>query len=377
MASKLKKMFGSIAQFALPAIGYAVGGPVGAGVGGAVGGAVSGTGSAKRAVSGGLQGFGGGSIAKGAGVPSFSGGGSSGGGISSFLSSLFGGGNAYASSAPMNYASNASKLSNVSPWLNPMASASAMNPSSALTNFTTGSSPLSSGGGSLNRLKSLFGGNKLLTTGLGLAGASQLIRSPEVPELPQSVQDYQSMVRGGGSAINQQAQSALSTELGRPFEQVSAEEEQAALRQLEKDQKLAEDQVRDTYRNLRPGTSPDSDSAFRRDLADVQDRFAKTKTDTVTQLRRQVSNDFQGNRIRQILAAQGIDQQQMQNLLSANQYDVDRMLKQLNIDDRDKQYLRNYLLNFGGNMVASQLGTQQSSGSSALEQLLAQIGGGE
>jgi len=91
----------------------------------------------------------------------------------------------------------------------------------------------------------------------------------------------------------------------------------------------------------------------------MNDRYAKTKTDTITQLRRQVSNDFQANRIRQILAAQGIDQSQMQNLLNANQYDVDRTLAQLAIDDRDKQFLRENLFNYGANLTYNQLDPTQ------------------
>jgi hypothetical protein len=361
MASKLQKLFGNIAKFAAPVAGYAFGGPVGAGIGGAVGGAVSGTGSLKRAAVGGLGGFGAGSLAQSFGVPSFSGSGSNPlSGIGGALGKFFGGSNAMASTAP-------STLSQASSYGNPFSSfmGSASGGSSmvgAVPGFSQASSALNpSGGGGLNKLKDMFKGKGNLLTGLGIAGASQLFGSPDVPELPDSVRQYQEMVRNGGSALNQQAQGALSSELSRPFEQVSQEEEQAALRQLEKSQKDEEDQIRDLYRNLRPGTDPSTDSAFRRDLGELGDRYAKTKADTVAQLRRQVSNDFQANRIRQILAAQGVDQQQMQNLLAANQYDVDRTLAQLSIDDRDKKFLREYLFGFGGNLVANSLGVQQQS----------------
>lgn len=348
MASKLKKMFGNVAKFALPIAGYAVGGPVGAGIGGAIGGAVSGKGAIKRAAIGGATGFGGGALAKGIGVPSMSGGG--GGGIGGLLSKFFGG-NAFASGAP---AAGAKGLS-----ASAMQHLTAGGPSSAgagiFNSMGSAAANPSSAVGGLNKIGSLFGKNKLLTTGLGLAAGSQFLKSPKVPELPQSVLDYQEMVKGGGSALNQQATGALSTELNRPFEQVSAEEEAAALRQLEKDQGNELESIKDVYRNARPGTDYSTDSAYKRDVADLNDRFARAKTDTVSQLRRQVSNDFQGNRIRQILAAQGIDQNQMTNMLASSQYDVDRMLAQLQIDDRDKQFLRETIFNTGKDLAVNQL----------------------
>jgi hypothetical protein len=356
MASKLQKMFGNVAQIAGPLLGYAVGGPVGAGIGGAVGGAVSGKGALKRGAIGGLAGFGGGQLAQGMGLPSFSGSGNNPfSKIGGAIGNLFGGSNAYAQTASpvassLNYSAGAFP-SSASPQgfgLSPQ--------------FSQASSVLNkSGGGGLNKLKDMFSGKGNLLTGLGIAGASQLFGSPDVPELPDSVRQYQEMIRNGGSAINQQAQGALSSELSRPFEQVSQEEQDAVLREIERNQKQEEDQIRDLYRNLRPGTDPSTDSAFRRDLGEMNDRYAKTKADTVAQLRRQVSNDFQANRIRQILAAQGIDQQQMTNLLTANQYDVNRTLQQLDIDDRDKQFLREYLFKFGGNVVANELGSQPQS----------------
>lgn len=229
--------------------------------------------------------------------------------------------------------------------------------SNAISSVSQPASTLNKSGGGLNFLKGLFGEkpNKALLAGLGLAGASQLIRSPKVPNNPQSVIDYQNMVNSGGSALNQQAQGALSTELSRPFEQVSQEEQDAVLRELERNQKNEEDQIRDLYRNLRPGTDPSTDSAFRRDIGEMNDRYAKTKADTLAQLRRQVSNDFQANRIRQVLAAQGIDAQNMQQRLQAANFDVDRMIDQLNISYQDRKTLRDFLLGTGGQIAVGQL----------------------
>lgn len=355
MASKLQKMFGNVAQIAGPLLGYAVGGPVGAGIGGAVGGAVSGKGALKRGAIGGLAGFGGGQLAQGMGLPSFSGSGNNPfSKIGGAIGNLFGS-NVYAQTAsPMASASNAGQLAS-----NAFSGITSSGPG---VNVGFGRSIVNPGSSSgLNKLKDMFKGKGNLLTGLGIAGASQLFGSPDVPELPDSVRQYQEMIRNGGSAINQQAQGALSAELSRPFEQVSQEEQDAVLREIERNQKQEEDQIRDLYRNLRPGTDPSTDSAFRRDLGEMNDRYAKTKADTVAQLRRQVSNDFQANRIRQILAAQGIDQQQMTNLLTANQYDVNRTLQQLDIDDRDKQFLREYLFKFGGNVVANEMGSEPQS----------------
>lgn len=317
-----KDFLGQIAQIAGPAIGFSLGGPAGAAVGGALGGGANSALNKGNFFSGAAQGAAGGYL-----------GGKLGGGATAKAPK--GGGGSFSS------------------YLNPMAGF--VNPSAYMAGASGSSIPSSINptGGSV--LKKFLGNNKNLLTGLGIAGAGQLIGSPKVPELPQSVIDFQNMVKSGGSALNQKASAALGAELDRPFEQVSAEEEAAAMRQLEKDQANAEKQVRDLYRNLRPGTDPSTDSAFRRDLADVTDQFSRAKVDTLSQLRRQVSNDFQSNRIRQVLAAQGVDQQQMQNLLAANQYDVDRTLLQLQISDRDRQFLREYLTNFGGQLAFNQL----------------------
>ena len=210
--------------------------------------------------------------------------------------------------------------------------------------------------------------NALPLAGLGTMLGSQLIRSPQVPQVPQSIRDFQSQA-SQGTAIGNLGQQRLTEQLNQPFEEVSQAEEDAALRQLNLSKEDEMRQLQNLYRSARPGTDYINDSTYQRDLGRLNDRYATLQADTVSQLRRQVSQDFQNNRAQQILASQGIDAQRLSSMAQSGQIDLDMVMDQLALDYNDKQALRNYLLQFGGNVVMSQLNPETS-----IEDMLRRLG---
>lgn len=348
MASKTRKTFGKLAQFGLPIIGGLVGGPAGAAVGGAAGGALAGKGALKNAAIGGAAGYGG---AKLLGMGGSGGGKNPLSGIGSALSNFFLGGNANAATPPVSGMSSGQTTAS-----SPLQAFSGMTSAGPGVNVGFGKSEPT---GTLNKFSSLIKKNPLATAGVATAGAGLLLgKSPKAPELPASTGEFGAMARSGGSPLGQLGQSRLTELLNEPFQQVTAEEEAAALRPIEQQMEQEVDQVRDLYRNLRPGTDPSTDSAFQRDLGMVNDRYAKIKADTVAQLRRQTRNDFQSNRLQQVSQAGGMDQQTMAAMQQVAQWDVDQIATQFQVDYNDAALIKQFLLNEGQAIFNSQLPNQ-------------------
>lgn len=364
MASGFKKFL----SFAAPIAGAMFGGPLGAAAGGAIGGAASG--GAKGAVTGGLTG--GLTGAMGAGAKAIS--------PSTNYLSLAGGAGTAAKSAGSSglFSGLMSGLKNIGGGIGnmfsmPSAMAATSSPASARGMMTGGSNPFAMASPALNYMSmsgspmkqessqgGLFSnltGNKTLLGGLGLMGASQLLRSPKVPETPQSMLNFQQQA-SQGSQIGNLAQQRLAEQLNTPMQEVQQGEIDAAMRQLNLAKEQEMKQLTGTYKSLRPGTDITTDSSYARDMAQLNDRYARQQADIGAQLQRQVYNDFQGQRAQQIAQAQGLDVNRMAQLLQAGQLDLDRALDQMAMDYNDKQTLRNYLLQFGGSVVGSQIPSQ-------------------
>lgn len=307
MAFDFKKLLSGV----LPLIGGAVGGPAGAAAGGAAGGLLQGGGGnpLKNMFSGALNTF-----------------------------NPFSSGTAYANpaSAPNTF----SGMTSSGPGVNVGFGRNIAQQS------TSKSGGFSSGLGGLLK-------NPLLL-GAGIMGASQLIRSPKVPELPQSVIDFQNAARQGNPLQNQAA-AALSQQLNQTQQNLSEDEIAAITRQYNEAEENELKSVDSMYKSLRPGSDPLTDTAYQKDLGTVRDRYATLRADSVAQAQRQISNDFASQRAQQIAAAAGLSQQQIGQLATLSQFDLDRQLMQLQISDRDRQTLRDYLLQFGGNIAGSQL----------------------
>lgn len=393
--------FWNSASNILPAIG-SIWGPIGAAVGGAAKGVIQ---SDKNndigaAAKGGISGlasnyagklFGGGSgsgaspsanyldMAKGAGSSGNSG---IGGMFQNFLGGLgnfFGGGNAYAAQPG---------ITNSSPWqssqpgqlsLSQLTSQNSPGGGPGRNPFSQQSSQssLTNGGSLFDSVGGFLKKNPLLT-GLGLMGASQLFGSSKVPELPQSIKDYQAQA-GQGTALGNLASQKATDQLNMPFQQLSDQEISAAMRQLDQAQEEEMHQLTGTYKSLRPGTDITTDSSYAKDVANLNQRYAGLKADKTAQLSRQVSQDYNNQQAQAILQAKGIDVQRLQQLAASGQIDLDMALAQYGINDRDKQVIRNLLLQTGSNVAGNALdpnySNQQMMNQMLMQQMMKQMQG--
>jgi len=214
------------------------------------------------------------------------------------------------------------------------------------------------GGGFLNKVLDWFGKNPQQALGAGSVAAGLFKGFPKVPELPQSVEDARSRVQSGGSALGQFGQGKLQELMSQNYDPLSQPEIDASLRQLNLEQTRAEDQVRDLYRNLRPGTDPSSDNAFRRDLQEVQDQFARAKSDTVATRTRDTKSNFDQQRLAQIQTSLGASEQDMQQLIQIAQMDVERIMAQLGLDVQQAQLFKQTFLDLGSALLGD--GQQQN-----------------
>lgn len=225
-------------------------------------------------------------------------------------------------------------------------------PNQSFTNLF-GSKAGDASGGILN---SFLNPQTLLGAGSLVAGLGKKV--PKAPPLPQSVEDLRGQVQAGGSPLGQLAQGKLTEQLNENYDPLAQPEIDAALRELERNQVLEEDKVRDLYRNLRPGTDPSTDSAFQRDLATVSDQFSRAKADTLATRTRDTKAIFDQQRGQQIQQALGASDQQMARLSEIAQLDVAQIMTQLNLDFTQAQAFKETFLGLGNNLLLSGLGAQ-------------------
>lgn len=192
--------------------------------------------------------------------------------------------------------------------------------------------------------------------GAGFLAAGMNKDLPRVPENPQSIQALQQEAAGGGSPLQQLGTNQLTGLLNQQFDPLSEPEIQASLRQLEKDQALEEDRVRDLYRNLRPGSDPSSDTTFGKDLRDVSDQFSRAKSDVLANRTRELKAQFDSQRLSQIQQAFNMSGQELTQRLALAQYDVDRLLNQLQIDYAGAMGNKSTLTNLGSNLLLTGAG---------------------
>src|SRR3990167_921240 len=207
---------------------------------------------------------------------------------------------------------------------------------------------ISSGGSSI---LSKFGDPAKLA-GYGLLATVLMKPLPKAPELPASIPQLQQKIESGGSELGQLGRSALTSQLGQQFDPLSEPEIQASLRQLEIEEQKAMDQVRDLYRNLRPGSDPSSDTSFRRDIQEITDQFARAKADTVATRTRETKANFDAQRTQQIQQAIGASDSEMQQLAQLAQLDVNQISQQLQIDYDQAALFKNTFINLGSSLIS-------------------------
>lgn len=194
--------------------------------------------------------------------------------------------------------------------------------------------------------------NPAAQIGTGLLGLGLSSKNPKVPALPQSVNDLRGQIQAGGSPLGQLAQSKLTQQLNQQYQPLSQPEIDAALRQLERDQGIEEDKVRDLYRNLRPGSDPSTDSAFQRDLAQVSDQFSRAKADTVATRTRDTQAIFNQQQAQAIQQSLGASDSQMSQLAQIANLDVQQIMTKLQMDYASALYFKQVFANLGGQLIS-------------------------
>lgn len=212
----------------------------------------------------------------------------------------------------------------------------------------------SSGGGGIGNILKMFGatgGDQAKNIG-GIASlATGLLKGyPKVPDT--SAQLDQLRAQAGGNPLSQFAQGQLQNQMNEQYNPLTQPEIDAALRQIEVEQGHAVDQLRDQYRNLRPGTDPSTDSTFRRDLMELQDQFSRQKADTLATRTRDTKSIFDQQRMQQIQTALGASQQEMQNLTQIAQLDIGQIMAQLSLDAQQAQLFKETFLDLGSNLIS-------------------------
>ena len=314
----LSNIFKSLAPVAGSAIGSIFGGPVGGALGNFLGGSLSG------GLSPGDSGYGQLSGSQ-LGFQNLLNGIGGGGGIGGFLGNLFGGGSGGSGGS----GGGGGFLSNL---------------------FGN----LRQGVGS--SLKSLSSPQTLL--GSGFLTGSLMKGLPKVPPLPDSVNQLKSQVQAGGSPLGQLAQGKLTQQLGQEYNPLQQPEIDAALRELERNQVIEEDKVRDLYRNLRPGTDPSTDSTFQKDLNTVGDQFSRAKADTLATRTRDTKAIFDQQQSQAIQQSLGASDSQMQQLASLAQLDVNQIMTQLGLDLQQAMYFKQTFGNLGGQLLLTGLNSR-------------------
>lgn len=196
-----------------------------------------------------------------------------------------------------------------------------------------------------------FGDNQQNIAGLGSLAAGLFKGFPEVPQFPTG--DLQAQIAAGGGPLGAAGQEALQTQLNQQFEPLSEPEIQAALRQIERDEERALDQVRDLYRNLRPGSDEFTDTAFRRDMQETRDNFARAKADILANRTRDIKTQFDNRRLAEIQTALGASGQEISQLTQLAQLDIAQIMAQLDLDAEQAALFKNTFLDLGFSLLGS------------------------
>ena len=196
--------------------------------------------------------------------------------------------------------------------------------------------------------------------GAGLLGAGFMKKYPKPPPFPQSFENLRTQNQAGGGQLSQLGNQKLTGLLNEDFQPLQQPEIDAALRELERNQVIEEDRVRDLYRNLRPGSDPSSDTTFQRDLATVSDQFARAKADTLATRTRDTKANFDTQRMTQIKQAMLQDETLRKEAMEIAQMDIELIMAKYNLDVQQAQNLKDTLISLGGDLLFSGFNPNQS-----------------
>lgn len=126
--------------------------------------------------------------------------------------------------------------------------------------------------------------------------------------------------QGGQGPLDPLITERLRELLSAQFGELTDEELQAILGDLDESEQKELDFIIDQYKNLRPGADIESDSSYRRDIGEVREKYAKLKQQASAQGRRDVRNQFNDDLLKALSVATGQSEntnQAINDLLSA------------------------------------------------------------
>lgn len=196
------------------------------------------------------------------------------------------------------------------------------------------------GGGAGGQTNNSFGN---MLPGLATMFGSQLIGNPKPPALGGDYNQFMSMMRGGGTpgmqSANQYYQGVLSGQNKDMYE--------AATYSLDNTYEDEKKNLISMYKTLRPGTDPATDSTFNRDLAALEDRYARARAQTMAQVQQGAAQ-----------GAAGLGSQQMSGYATALQPQLEQLATQWGMNYQQKQALRDMLTGLGGKMISGPMDMQ-------------------
>ena len=227
-----------------------------------------------------------------------------------------------------------------------------------LGNFGGGST---GGGGLGGALAGLFGqqsgqkfnmnnmfaspGAKLGMGGLGLIG-SQMIGNPKAPPMSPEFDEYMKMMMSGGTPGMSQA----GAHWGNILSGQNKDAYDAAGHALEQSYQEQLRNLNSQYKSLRPGTDITTDSAYRRDMQQLQDQYARRKAEVMAGVQNQAAQGLAG-----------LGGQQMGGMMTGINQQLDQIANQWQMSYAQKEALRNQILGLGVGGVSGAFGTEQQS----------------
>jgi hypothetical protein len=213
-------------------------------------------------------------------------------------------------------------------------------------NVGTGSGYGSFGKGVSNSAKDGLGSMfKSAFPGVMTMAGSQMVGNPKPPRMPDSFNQYMNMMNQGGTPGMQQAQNYYSGVLSGQ----NKDAYDAAFNSLDLNYQEQLRQLNSMYRSLRPGTDPMSDSTYQRDLAQLNDQYARQRAQIGAQVQAQAAQ-----------GAAGLGQQQIAGLQQGIQAQLNTIADQWGMNYAQKEALRNQILGLGAGMVNKSLGIRQN-----------------
>ncbi len=186
--------------------------------------------------------------------------------------------------------------------------------------------------------------------GAGLLGAGLFRNFPQVPDLPQSAENLRA--QAGNDPLGQQARGVLSSNLDRTFNPLTSEELTAGRREIERSFDEREEQVRDLFRNVRPGTNEFTDSALAKSLTDVRRERTEALSDFAANRTRDVESRFFSEQAASIQQSLGASDQEFQQLAQIAQLDINQIALQLELDVEQARLFKETFANLGSSLIS-------------------------